>query len=411
MRCLNIVFYLLCFLILFESTSLASIGGVFTAPAAITILPIYLIIGFVNIYKINLLEKKILLAFFVFILYSIIMSFVFFSEYDNYFVVDRGTRFLLLATPPLMIFVICLRQNISTLESGITIITFISIVSLLMNVFIPDTLNFRSFIHYTDALSPNRLRGFTLEASTFGFQIITVLLLFSIVKKINLNLYIPILLFISILSTSKGTLLVLCISVLVCVMFCMKSKLKYPMMICVSIFSIMLYDSFLENSFELDLERYTTIATRGTMYFTAINILIDYPLGSGYFGFLPAIYENGLQGINTFQFFYPGHLNLQEVLVFFSEGATKGISTKTFFFDWMIFAGLPFIVCFIYFNFHLFKVFKAYSAYPEMICLVFISTSLTTFVPIEGHYIAPFAYALLVLRSRTIIKNSQISNP
>lgn len=396
------LFYLFCFLIPFENTALATIGGVFTAPGGFLLLPFFCVIATFQINKINILEKRLLIILSLFLMFSLLMSFYFLNDYSPSFVLDRGVRFFLLIMPSMMVFTICLRQDYETLKKGVLIIVSIAIFSLLLSLSFSGVVNSKSLIQYSTALSPHRLRGFTLEASTFGFQIVTSLLLLAIVKKLPRASYIPLLFIITTASTSKGALICFVLSVLLYIYFRLHYSLKLLIGFLVPFVFMLIFNDYIFPLFENDIENYGTVATRGTMLFTSFIILFKYPLGVGFFGYLPAIYNNGLQGIELFQHVYPEYLNFSEVLTYFHSGEVKGVSTKTFFFDWAIFAGWPFVFAFIYFNASLIRFFVKKNASADATLLIFIVISICTYVPIDGRYIVPFAYTFLLYRKRQL---------
>ncbi len=403
------MFFLLCFLIPFESTKLAAIGGVFTAPAGMIVIPFFLIIGFLNLNKINNLERRGVVIFSVFLLYSLIMSLFFITDYEPSFILDRGSRFILIIIPTIIVFFICARQDLETLSKGIWIISSVCLFSLFLSLMFPSTVNNTSFIQISNALSPDRLRGFTFEASTFGFQIVISLMLFSIVNKTSKPLYIIAITFIAFISTSKGTLL--CFILSVCIYAILRSHylLKYILFLVIPFLFIITFDTYVFPLFASDIDNTTSIATRGTMLFTSLISLFNYPLGTGFFGYLPSIYENGLLGIEQFQNVYPEHINFEEVLRYFISGEVKGVSTKTFFFDWVIFAGWPFILLFFYINIKLLNVFLKNDNYSEVICLIFMIISLMTYMSLDARFCIPFAYAFLFLRCKqSLMQNKSI---
>ena len=395
------VFYLLCLLIPFENTALRSLAGVFTAPGAILIIPILLLSAALNFKKINIYEQKFMFVLAYYIIYSLIISLLFSIDYNYYFVLDRGVRFFLLVAPTVVVFFTVIRQTETTLNTGVMLITAVSVLSLLINLVAPDIVNNQSFIQYSSALSPHRMRGFTLEASTFGFQIIVVMLLLFIVIKLKMIVAIPILILIASITVSKGTLLCLVLSCFVYMALSIRSGIKYVIFLSSLIVLPFIFSDSVYSLFASDIENYSSVATRGTMLFTSIVILFKYPLGAGFFGYLPAIYENGFNAIELYQAVFPVKLNFHEVLTYFVVGATEGVSTKTFFFDWVIFAGLPFVVAFMCFNRFLYKSFYTQKQHLEIICLFFLNFSLMTYMPLEGRYIAPFAFAFLFFKAKS----------
>ena len=61
----RIVFYLLCVLLPFENTALASIGGVFTAPLGIILVPVMLLLILTDIRKLPAFDLNVIKFFFL----------------------------------------------------------------------------------------------------------------------------------------------------------------------------------------------------------------------------------------------------------------------------------------------------------------------------------------------------------
>jgi hypothetical protein len=216
--------------------------------------------------------------------------------------------------------------------------------------------------------------------------------------KVPRSLFIPVIVIITILSTSKGSLLCFIISVFLYYFFKIQSNFKYLIILLLPLIFALLFNDFIFPMFESDIENYSSVATRGTMLFTSMVILLEYPFGVGFFGYLPAIYTHGFGGIQLFQSIYPEYLNFGEVLSYFRAGVVKGVSTKTFFFDWVIFAGFPFITMFVYINYKILNLFIEKKSETDAVLLIFIIISSATYVPIDVRYIVPFAYAYLFAR-------------
>ena len=172
------IFYFLCLLTPFENTALAQFGGVFTAPLAIIIMPLIVWSLASRVNSIYTYEFEILKFFGIVLTISFVNLIFLQNHYDLYFLVDRGIRFILIAIPTFLVFIFCARQDKKTFQKGFSILFTVVILSYVINSISPSFVNSTSFIQYSPAFSPHRMRGFTLEASTFAFQLIMACLLF-----------------------------------------------------------------------------------------------------------------------------------------------------------------------------------------------------------------------------------------
>jgi len=104
-----------------------------------------------------------------------------------------------------------------------------------------------------------------------------------------------------------------------------------------------------------DLEQYTSSATRVTLGLSSLWVLSQHPLGVGTTGYLPALVENIPIAIRTLEVYSPIKLNFDEIQGYITAQSDKEISTKSFFFDGIIYFGLPFALTFVVATFWLLK--------------------------------------------------------
>ncbi|WP_321325725.1 hypothetical protein [Thiomicrorhabdus sp.] len=405
----NIPFYLLCLTIPFENTSLASIGGVFTAPLSFLLVPFFLTY---IIYKAKSLNKSsffIIKYIFFMIIYSLAVLFFYIDEYDMYFLVDRGIRFLLLTIPLITVFIIGSMQTEEVMKKGIYITFSVVMLSFFINLLVPDLINNTSFIQYSSALSVDRMRGFTLEASNFGFQFVLIFLMFLAAKKLNNLIFIPIIILTCLLITSKGSIIGFMVAIGITFAFFSKTHPAFKIILAF-IFSILIFyflQLTLEDTITRDIEKYNSIATRSTVILTSLITLVTNPFGAGFFGYLPSIYENGHTAMDIMNSLFPGDLNFSEFTQYLIVGQTDGVSTKSFFFDWLIYGGLVFLYFYIKFVFRLLKVFIITNSKLEFTVLIFLMLSTMFFISIETRYIAALALSFLYLRYNSLAKDHQ----
>lgn len=164
------VFYALCLVIPFENTMLASLAGVFTAPLGVLLLPAMLLYVVTSLSLFEKADLWLIKFFLLVLLISILNLSVLIADYDIGFLIDRGLRFALLAIPTMAVYLFCIRLNLATLEKGVKIIFAVVAAIYVVNLLVPSVVNSSSPLQFSEALSPHRMRGFTFEASMFGFQ-------------------------------------------------------------------------------------------------------------------------------------------------------------------------------------------------------------------------------------------------
>ncbi|WP_243641863.1 hypothetical protein [Vibrio sinensis] len=405
------LFILLCVFIPFENTMLASIGGIFTAPMGIILIPLLglkILLQYQTLSKTEFHAVKLLFAFFA---YSFVLLSLFYAHYDKAFLIDRGMRFFVMVIPLIIVFLTVIKIDEKRLYQGVALIAAIVIFSFVANLVARGFINGTSPIHYNSAHAPHRMRGFTLEASTFGFQFVLAGLLLAAVYRINLLLLSVFMIACITLITSKGTLVSFLITVVMTFAVFSRINLLHKV-IGIAVLAIsgsIVVSTIIGPSIVNDLENYTSIATRSTAIMTSVFSLIHRPLGAGLFGFLPAMYEYGVDALNFVDRLFPRLLNFKEFASYLVVGETKSVSTKSFFFDWVIFGGLFFLYFYIKYVGRLFRFFIKNRMPYDFAILLFLVLCTSFFMSIEARYIAPFALGFLFVRYR-IVDNKNSSS-
>ena len=303
----RIVFYLLCVLLPFENTALASIGGVFTAPLGIILVPVMLLLILTDIRKLPAFDLNVIKFFFLTLGLSFV-SLLFFLEFDTGFLIDRGSRFVLIVIPTFTVFLFTMRQSMQTMVTGCFILSCMIFLIYLVNLLAPSVVNTPSFLQHNAAFSPHRMRGFTLEASTFAFQFVLACLLFCHIKKIRPLYSIIAISLLTFITTSKGGvlsfMLAFFLSYIIC-FFRVSTKVKYLSSALLIPLVLLASQDSIAAMFATDIQKYTSVATRSTISLTAIVSLFHYPIGAGYFGFLPSIYNCGPIAMDILDYLFP----------------------------------------------------------------------------------------------------------
>ena len=216
---------------------------------------------------------------------------------------------------------------------------------------------FLSFLH-SDSLKYYRVRLFTYEESWIGtiltFFVFTPIFLVNYLEKakaIKQKVYIVsafLFLFYTFFSESKGYLLLLIVAVLpITISYMFKDK-KWNKIVFVAIPILMIGVAFvvflLHKNISTQLHSSITFGTRLTSYLASLEVFISHPFGIGWGGFLYYYPEAIRDIINTS---WMSTFNLEEIKGYLT--ATKALSTKTEFFDNLVYGG--FVYLFFYYNF------------------------------------------------------------
>jgi hypothetical protein len=382
----------------FENTTLSSIGGVFTAPLVMMLFPIVLFVTAINFSVIKERERKLWLLFFFSIIYSLaLLIYHYYTKDMNiYFNLDRGIRLIIIFVPTLALYTFFSLFGYSTIYKGFAIFAMMVVSIYVVNLFLPELFNQRSFIQGSTALSPDRMRGTTLEASTFGLQVgLSVIFLF---RHFDFPKPLAFIITISLLfmTTSKGSLIAFSASYLIVVLITGKTtartKFIYASLLTLGV--IFFISGPVIGMISSDIEKYSSSATRSTMILLSFISLIENPLGVGYFYYFESVYENGPKAVQHLYKLYPNALNFNEVITYFIKGTVEGVSTKSFTFDWMICFGFPFI----YYLLRLVKFVVSNLVSMDFYYLqmaVFIFISATFYLPIDSRYYIPLFITLI----------------
>ena len=383
--------------LIFENTSLSKYAGVFTSSLAMLLLPLVISYLMMGSKKLGEIEKKLCYIFFVFFIYSLILLVL--NYYDNLridFLVDRGLRFALLALPTMLFFIFFCSFTEKSLEKALLVFSLSILIIYIFNLLLPNIFNVTSFFQGSYAHSPHRMRGFTLEASTFGFQVGIAGIFLARYFALNRLLSFVIICIAIFLTTSKGGLITFSLAFFIAILLHKKTVQSTKTLLLFSFLALspILYLEVLLPAFATDIEKYNSSATRSTMILVSIFSLFEHPFGVGFFGYLPSIYENGKEVIQSIEMLMPNVFDYKEVTTYLYFGAVKGVSTKSFIFDWLIYFGVIFL-------YYLYNVVKWYISklkefdFYFLVVFLFILMSVTFYLPIDGRFIVPLVLAFL----------------
>ncbi|MDT9826925.1 hypothetical protein [Klebsiella pneumoniae] len=401
------LFFLFCLFIPFDNTPLSNFGGIMTAsPSALILLP-GLFISFMA--KGNVVfNKKIMFIY----LLTLLISFLYFFYWANYFkglslgfIFERGNKFFLLYMFYLLSIVYCMMQKYEDMVAGAKLIIFIVFLSVIVNFLFPSIINNPSIIQANAFPSTLRLRGFSVEASLFGFQIVCAAVLIGIIYNIKLPILVVATLMFAIITTSKGAALSFLICV--CCYYATRGYLIFRIFLSIlsALVSFVIFKLYILPSLTNDIESYNSVATRLTMFVSGLTVFLYNPFGVGYYGYIPSIYAFTPDVISRIGSIFP-ILNFSEVQTYTIIGEYKAVGTKSMIIDCIMFFGLLFIIPFIFYIKRLSGYFLSSNDRASFILLLFVVLSNLFFIAYIGSYMTPFMLSFLTLRYRQNLKNS-----
>lgn len=235
---------------------------------------------------------------------------------------------------------------------------FLAIYLFFEVLFLKKDVLFASFLH-SDNLKYYRVRLLTHEESWIGtvltFFVFVPVFLVNYLKKekaLKQKVYLIssfIFLYYTLFSESKGFLLLVVVSIL-------PMSIKYlfnngkirkslvisiPVLLAIVFFVLFILKQNIEEQFNTSI----TFGTRFTSYLAALKVFIEHPFGVGWGGFV-YYYPEAIRDIINSS--WVSTLNLQEVKGYLKT--TEALSTKTDFFDSLVYGG----IASIYFYFHFF---------------------------------------------------------
>jgi hypothetical protein len=398
----KMLFFCFCVFIPFENTQLSAIGGVLTASPAIIFLFLGLLGCLLSIKKVN---TKFFILFII--LHILSMGYLLywpmiFPTLDMGFIFDRGVRFFAIIMFYFGAIYYSMRQSEALLIMGGKAISIVILFSLLCNIFFPSLIYNPSFLHANEYFSINRFRGFAFESSSFGFQIICAVFIIAIVYKLNLVFTVLTATALGILSTSKGAVVVLLLSLVIVFLLIKRIAIIYKLILIILslIIGSFIVKTFLLSSFVGDIENYTSVATRLTVFLLGFKTLISYPLGVSYFGFLPYFYENGKDIMYFIQQHSPFLLIFSEVDEYFQIGAFKSIGTKSTILDLVVFFGWFFVIGLSIFVKKIFSQLRKKGNYILLILSVFTLLANIFFISSLTLYLTPFLIGFITKLSQ-----------
>lgn len=368
------------------------------AGAALSVIPLILLIAS------NGAKTTTDRAFIIYLIYAISISLVFCILYQDKSIeilLDRSSRAFLLYTLYVYAFFYFKRCRLD-IRFPVLLLSFVTLLSVSMSMFSADYLNDVSILHYSETRN-FRPRGFSLEASTYGYLVVSTALLLGWLLRLNIYLTLSAAVTCSVLVQSKGAISAISISLFIFLIFNRRQSiyLKLILLILLGIVSAVVLP-VISALYLSDLDNYTSIATRSTMALVSLLSTLNSPIGHGFTGALPYINENGEHAISLIKEILPFSLNFSEVSEYFKEGAYKSVSAKSFLFDSIIYFGAPFIILITR---QIRTRPKTHSAHREIL-LIFTLLSLAFYIPGIGSYISAMALGLCLNKSNKYLPDA-----
>lgn len=127
--------------------------------------------------------------------------------------------------------------------------------------------------------------------------------------------------------------------------------------------------------FTADIEKFTSTATRSSALVSVFMILSTHPLGVGFFSYSDLLIQT-IPSTTEFMMQRFPLLNYEEFYGYFLWSENAHISTKSLFFDFLVFAGLPFVAMLIYYAKAIFRPLWIGKKFHYLPCLLFVLMSL-----------------------------------
>lgn len=257
--------------------------------------------------------------------------------------------------------------------------------------------NLLTYFHAAD-VDYQRLRLLTSEPSQAGllyviFAILTIGLTFGVERLLYFAIFTPIFLMIQ----SKGAILLFFISYIMIVLFSYRHVLNLRVLlfsVIILIFGIFSIINYFLPSLLIDVERFTSFATRSSGFIAAILTLIYYPVGMGYGTYINLAPEILIKSVELLKEFIP-YINDYEVYEIATSGENvgykAGILSQIMFNGW--FAVLFFAILFI----STFKKIKYLDKRQQFIfrwllLYIFLEILLAVDIEVMYAYLIPIAY-------------------
>lgn len=252
-----------------------------------------------------------------------------------------------------------------------------------------------TMIHYTQGIEYNRFHGFSSETSLFSFMtiILGTLSIYHVKSKLLKIIFFVFNLIVILFGGSKGILISVLLGTIIYFLLSKKYMLvlKIIIIVCISVIGLISSYCLLMDAFLIDLEQFTSFATRGSSILSTFYIISEYPFGVG-FGFFLPIFKIAI--VNAFDFFSSSisgySLNFAEINEWISDSRGENATIKSIVFQFIAYFGIPFLALFVYYVRYTLK--KVLNNEKCLWLFVFIVCGLMTFAGFSYDSIIALAF-------------------
>jgi hypothetical protein len=243
--------------------------------------------------------------------------------------------------------------------------------------------------HLSD-IQDKRLRGFSPESSIFSMTVAVIALCwlgqFKNVPEIPVLVLLSLMLFIC---GSKGAIFAFFAALSIHYLSAIKINMRYmaTLTILFTVGSLVLYQAVLD--LNADIQNFNSFSTRVTFIVSSLSLIIDYPLGAGFFGY----YSIGKAAVSEVLLGYS--LDVKEVATIITTGTNFGFKSGVA--DLLVIGGVPILVIFLY---SFFKLYNRIGNIMLRLALLFSLFSFATYVSFIGFY--AMLLPIIVSRQREV---------
>ncbi|GHA72948.1 hypothetical protein GCM10007067_06960 [Lysobacter bugurensis] len=217
----------------------------------------------------------------------------------------------------------------------------IVVAAVIANTLWPDAFSSSSWMHPFDNRNA-RPRGLSQESSNFGLIAGCAVLLICWKKKVRPGISIALVAVVALAIESKGTIFAIFGATIFTVLLSRGvGSAKRFILVFVALAGASILLPLASALLLSDIENYTSVATRATMSTVAALSVAQWPLGHGFYGYLPFVVQAGPEAVLLMRELLPMTLDYSEVNSYFYHGAYENVGAKSFLLDTTIFLGLP----------------------------------------------------------------------
>ena len=347
--------------------------GFLAAGLSFIVIPL-MILNRLQFKKIQKGERVYFIILFLLLLYSTVIGLIEVLYRPSTFEFSSGIKLLILfifSTYPIAFF---WDTEIKNLKRGLSI----SLIILILGVIIVDIFNADMWgVFHLSEIQDKRLRGFSIESSTFSMTVAVIALCWlSQLKNVRELPAIVLLSLILFICGSKGAIFAFIASLSFYYLSTIKMNLRYVtnLIILFIVGSLILYRAVVDLT--VDIDNFNSFSTRATFIVSSLRLLTDYPLGAGFFGY----YSIGKETVSDVLLGYS--FDIKEVGTIIKTGTNFGFKSGAA--DLLVIGGIPLLAIYLY---SFFKLYNGIENIMLKLALLFSMFSFATYVSFIGFYV------------------------